>query len=124
MARKFIVIHTDMGTHAMSVGPFIVTGRYFKLLREAQAHAVISHEMGHITHRHALRRIWWLLSFQWEDMAERCKRQEFEADLFAVSRGHGRGLLDFLHGVQPHFSPLHPTQKERIAAILKAMGVA
>ena len=93
-------------------------GDDFYRLTELEQKAIIAHEEGHIAFGHARERLWRILSFQWKGFYERCEEQEFEADWYAVERGHAAGLISFLLR-----SPLHvksagyPTHKQRIEAI-------
>ena len=113
-----MIVSTNLNTFALSVGPFVVTGRHFKKLKPFEREAIIAHEKGHIFHMHALKRIWWLMTFQWKHLGVRCQAQEFQADRFAVFEGHGDGLLHFLSRIkETHISPLHPTSGERVANI-------
>lgn len=115
-----MVIGTTLDMVALTVGPFIVTGRYFDQLERVERAAVIAHETGHIVHRHAWRRLWWLVSGQWSYMKTRCQAQEYEADRYATMNGHGHGLIQFLsRPTKPHDSPLHPTHEERINNIMR-----
>jgi hypothetical protein len=108
---------TDLKTIAFSAGPVVVTGRYFEHLALNEQLAIIAHERGHIYHRHQLKRLWWVISFQWRGMAEKCKLQELQADKYAVLVGCADGLVSFLKQFGPHESPLHPTQELRIQEI-------
>lgn len=113
-----IVLSTKLRLFAMSVGPVVVTGLYLDLVSRAEREAVISHEIGHIIHLHALKRIWWILSGRWSGIQQRCRNQEFEADRYAVMNGHGGPMLRFLNRTRtPHNSAFHPSSDERIAAI-------
>lgn len=93
-------------------------GEDFYRLSKLEQAAVIAHEEGHIHHRHALKRLWWLVSFQWEGFLERCEAQELEADRYAVERGHAAGLISFLFRLGLHVkSDGYPTVRQRIEAI-------
>ena len=93
-------------------------GEAFDNLTPAEQAAVIAHERGHIAHRHALKRLWWMVSFQWKGFFERCEKQEMEADWYAVVRGHRAGLISFLFRSNPHVkSAGYPTHQQRIEAI-------
>jgi hypothetical protein len=93
-------------------------GDAFYQLTELEQCAVIAHEQGHIHHRHALKRLWWLVSFQWKGFFERCEAQELEADQYAAERGHAAGLISFLFRQGLHVkSDGYPTHKQRIEAI-------
>ena len=120
---KYWVIHTQADLIAASVWPWIiVTGKYFEDLKDDQARAVISHEIGHLKKHHAIIRIWWLLSLQWRNIAARCRQQEMDADEYAVRDGHGNGLISFLLLVKSHISPLHPTHVDRMKNIHRVIG--
>ena len=96
----------------------IQLGDDFYRLTELEQNAVLSHEEGHIRNRHALKRLWWLVSFQWKGFFERCEAQEIEADRYAVEHGHAAGLISFLFRCQMHVkSAGYPTHKQRIEAI-------
>lgn len=113
-----MIVSTRLNLVAMTVGPVIVTGAVFPKLTESQRAAVIAHERGHIVHRHGWKRIWWLISFQWRDLAHKCQVQELEADRHATVLGHGYSLIHFLNCLDStHKSPLHPTPEERIHRI-------
>jgi Zn-dependent protease with chaperone function len=117
------VIQTNLPTFGVSVGPVIVLGRYAKLLEDFERQAIIVHEHGHIEGRHALKRLARLLSLRWDGLMEVCRRQELEADKFAVRSGHALGLISFLSKVRPpHKNALHPTPKERISHIMSLLG--
>jgi Zn-dependent protease with chaperone function len=93
-------------------------GDAFYRLTELEQRAVIAHEEGHIHHRHALKRLWWLASFQWKGFFKRCEAQELEADRYAVERGHAAGLISFLFRQGLHVkSDGYPTHRQRIEAI-------
>ena len=109
-----MIIATRINIVAMSVGRHIVTGRQFERLDDFEQAAVIAHEMGHIFHRHALHRLWWLISFQWDNIKLRCSAQEYEADAFAKQHGHVDGLIHFLKRCKNEESLLHPSPQERI----------
>ena len=109
-----MVIHTSLNIIALSAFGHVVTGKRFHHCQEDEKHAIIAHEMGHIFHRHALKRILRLIFMKWDGLAEYCKRQELEADMYAASKGHGRAMVNFLARQKNHSSPLHPTPRERI----------
>lgn len=73
-------------------------------LTPAERAAVIAHERGHLARWHAERRLLWFLTLRvfwdWHGFLTMCEQQELEADQYAVSHGHGRGLRMFLvkHG--------------------------
>jgi Zn-dependent protease with chaperone function len=97
-------------------------GEAFDKLTPLEQAAVIAHERGHIVHRHAIKRLLWVLTlravFQTEKFFEMCEKQEMEADRYAVSRGHRAGLISFLFRSNLHVkSAGYPTHKQRIEAI-------
>lgn len=93
----------------------IQTGDGFRLLSEEQRAAVLAHERGHIRHRHAWKRLWWLVSVQWKGFFERCEAQELEADHYAAQCGHREGLVSFLtRWSQPIKSDGYPTVEQRL----------
>ena len=96
----------------------IQLGDEFYRLTELEQCAIIAHEQGHIHHRHALKRTWWIVSLQWGGFFERCEAQELEADRYAAERGHAAGLISFLFRSNLHVkSDGYPTHKQRIEAI-------
>lgn len=96
----------------------IEIGDEFCRLTPLEQWAVIAHEQGHIYHKHARKRLWWIVSFQWKGFFERCEAQELEADRYAAERGHAAGLMSFLFRSNLHVkSPGYPTHKDRIEAI-------
>jgi len=116
-----IAARLGIGVTAMSVGGLILLGDSFFVLTASEQLAVIAHEQAHIDRRHALRRVWWLVTMQWRNIYERCREQEFEADRIAAQNGHAKGLLSFLSRLSPESdgSPLHPTPQERIESLTK-----
>lgn len=114
-----MIVQTNLPTFGVSVGPVVVLGRYARMLDESERQAVIAHEMGHITGRHALKRLGRLVCLRWHDLLEFCRHQELEADAHAVRAGHAVGLLSFLAKLAPpHKDALHPTPHERVAHIM------
>lgn len=108
--------------NAVQIGPWsaIVLGRYFGHLSPLEQAATMAHEMGHLHHHHTRQRVVWLLKCRWlrESFATLTRAQEFEADDYAVARGHAPGLLKILaryYEVDP--GPFYPTPQERIARI-------
>ena len=116
-----MIVHVDANILAITVGPVIVTGRPFDTITQQEQRAIIAHERGHIHHRHTLKRLWWLISFQWMHLADWCKQQEHEADEYAVAQGQANGLYHFLTRVESHKSPLHPTPEERMENIRRVL---
>ena len=114
-----MILRTKLNTVAMTVGPAVVVGRYFDNLTLPEQAAVIAHERGHVFHCHASRRIWWLLSGQWADLAFRCREQEFECDIYAAELGHYAGLCAFLSLVRVNGSTLHPSSDDRLGNLRK-----
>ena len=118
-----MVLQTSLPTFGVSVGPFIVLGRYATLLEDFERQAIIVHEQGHIAKRHALKRLGRLLAGRWSGLMELCRNQELEADAHAVSSGHALGLISFLSKVRPpHKNALHPTPNERISHIMSLLA--
>lgn len=120
-------IQTNLPTFAFSVGFWpieaVVLGRYSKHLSPRERDAIIAHEMGHIVHRHAWKRLGWLLSCRWGNLSAVCHAHEFEADAFASDAGHSPGLLAFLSRCTPtHETALHPTPRDRINRIMARLS--
>lgn len=87
--------------------------------REQQA--MLLHEVGHCKLRHLERRLIAAIAliFWPPALAEFCKRQEFQADLFVAHCGYGRDLAQaFLRVKSTGESPLHPPISERIARLM------
>ncbi|HDR9098882.1 TPA: M48 family metalloprotease [Burkholderia vietnamiensis] len=82
----------------------VQTGDLMGHLTSSEQAAVIAHERGHLAHWHAEKRLMWFLTlavfWNWHGFLRMCERQELEADRYAISCGHGRGLRMFLikHG--------------------------
>lgn len=100
----------------------IQTGEAFHLLSERQQNAVLAHERGHIHHRHAWKRLGWIVTFRaffnWPGFLAMCERQELEADRYACERGHYVGLYVFLHQLSKDKKyDGYPTVKERLEAL-------
>jgi Zn-dependent protease with chaperone function len=107
---------------AFSLLDMIVIGEWFHLISSVEQAAIIAHETAHIHGWHQWKRIWWILSFQWKGLPEKCKLQELEADRYAVQNGHGPGLLKFLKRCRNSTSKFHPTFEERVANIHQTIG--
>ena len=118
-----VVIHTNW-RHlvALTAGPVIITGKWFQRLSDVEKEAAIAHEEGHIRHWHALKRIWWVMSFQWRGIEQRCREQEHEADAYAVECGCAAGLISLLIRLRDIKGPLHPSRDERIAHIRRSLS--
>ena len=115
-----MVVSTRLNLFAVSVGPLIVTGRYFPLLLPVERDALVAHEMGHIEYRHLSQRLWRIVTGKWMGLSDLCHAQEFEADRYATIAGHGAGLIQFLRRLNPtHKTPLEPTPDERIKNIVR-----
>jgi Peptidase family M48 len=100
----------------------IQLGEEFTLLSEREQAAVLAHEHGHIHHRHALKRLWWMLTFRacfnWKGFLAMCEAQELEADSYAVECGHAPGLIQFLLNSAPRTKvDGYPTIHERLGNI-------
>lgn len=118
-----MILQTNLPTFGATVGPFVVLGRYTKLLDGFERDAVVAHEQGHIVGRHAMKRLFRLVSMQWTDLMAVCRLQELEADAHAVREGHALGLISFLGKVNPpHKNALHPTPNERIDHIMRLLA--
>ena len=97
-------------------------GAGFYLLTDLEQRAVVAHEQGHIFHRHALKRLWWIISlrafFNWDGFLKMCESQELEADHYAVDHGHFAGLYYFLYRQSRDVKyPGYPSIKDRLEAI-------
>jgi Zn-dependent protease with chaperone function len=112
--KKFIAYATPWGT--------IRTGSLFEKLTPREQLAVLAHERGHIVHRHAWKRIWWMVTLQVfirEDAYwAMCRAQEFEADQHAVKGGHTTGLAMVLARCPIAQTDSHPSKQERLARLL------
>lgn len=118
------IVRKDIPTIANAVwlGPWsmIVIGRYFDRLSPLEQAATLAHERGHLAKGHTRARIVWLAKCRWlhSSFATFTRAQEFEADDYAVARGHAAGLIKLLaraYEVDP--SPHYPSPQERIARI-------
>ena len=115
-----MIVSTGLDIYAVCAGPFVITGRRMGGLTEEEREAIVWHERGHIFHGHLAKRLWWLLTGQWDHLAARCEAQEYEADRFAVMHHCGPGLMHFLKRMNPtHKTPLHPTAGDRIDNITR-----
>lgn len=72
--------------------PRIVVGRGLAAYRGDIRAAILAHELGHIYHRHTLKRLLAVFSFSFRHMIREARRHEMEADLYAASLGYGRQL--------------------------------
>lgn len=118
-----MILQTNLPTFGATVGPFVVLGRYSRLLDDFERDAVVAHERGHIRNRHALKRLGRLVSMRWAGLTAVCRLQELEADECAVRDGHALGLISFLSKVsEPHKNALHPTPRERIDHIMRLLA--
>ena len=100
----------------------IQKGSLFHTLSPREQEAVLAHERGHITHRHAWERLVWIVTLRAlrkpEAFFAMCEAQEFEADRYAVQCGHGPGLVSFLGRGKLHAKSIgYPTARERLEAI-------
>lgn len=99
----------------------IRTGEAFETLSPEEAHAVITHEEGHIRYWHIEKRMLWVLSgrafFNPEGFFALCATQELEADDYAAKRGHGAALAAFLAKLPDTPKDGYPSNKERIARL-------
>lgn len=118
-----MIVETDLPVVACTVFGVVLTGAPYRTLTPQEQESIIAHEYGHIHHRHTQRRLWWILTLQWDRIAERCRAQEFEADRYATMGGFGHGLLKFLsrmHNAQ--HSDFHPSPVERMENIKRWIG--
>jgi Zn-dependent protease with chaperone function len=113
-----MIIQSKMRLVAASVGPFIVTGIWFKRLPKIEQDAVLAHEQAHLDLRHQWVRWWWIISLQFSDIHGRCCQQEYDADEHAAKRGHGEGLIRFLRRFSESESKFHPSAQMRIQKLL------
>lgn len=100
----------------------IQTGDLMALLPAYEQKAIIAHEEGHIAHRHAQKRLLWLVTLRAlvnpEGFFAMCEAQELEADGYARERGHAAGLISFLFRRQLHVkTPGYPTAQRRLEAL-------
>lgn len=108
-------------------GGLVVTGRTFDRLTNSQKRAVLAHEEGHATLRHQRERLRYIFTGRWARLPELCRQQELEADAYAVKKGHGTALVNFIHAATlsptdpPKGGGLHPSPHERIIAILRLL---
>jgi hypothetical protein len=97
-------------------------GDGFYALSEREQNAVLAHEHGHLHHRHAWKRLGWIVTLRAfrkpEAFFALCEAQELEADRYAVERGHAPGLISFLFRHSLHVkSDGYPTTRQRLEAI-------
>lgn len=114
MKKPFYARSTPWGT--------IQIGDRFKELSEKEQAAVLAHEHGHIHHRHALRRLGWILTLRAfrkpDEFFALCEAQELEADRYAAKAGHSVGLIAFLLRRKSRVkSPGYPTAFDRVEAV-------
>lgn len=100
----------------------IQTGKGFAKLTEREQRAVIAHEQGHLHHRHAWKRLAWILTLRatldGSGFLAMCEAQELEADRYSAERGHTPGLVSFLFRHSLHVkSDGYPTPSERLEAL-------
>jgi Zn-dependent protease with chaperone function len=100
----------------------IQTGDLFDLLPAFEQRAIIAHEEGHVVHRHALKRLAWVVTlraiFSPRKFLSMCEAQEFEADRYAVALGHRAGLISFLFRRKSHAqAPGYPEVSARLEAL-------
>ena len=97
-------------------------GEGFYKLTPHEQEAVLAHERGHIAHRHAWERLWWIVTLRAIRKPEAywamCEAQELEADRYAAAQGHAAGMVSFLFRLSWHVkSDGYPTVRRRIEAI-------
>jgi len=89
---------------------------YWKL-EPFERQAVLAHEMGHIVHCHAIKRILWFVSlrmfFNRAGYWNTCQAQELQADEYAMWLGCAEGLKSVLRKT-PGGGLGYPTRGERI----------
>ncbi len=105
---------------------YIEVGYDWFALSGMEQQAALMHEVGHcVAHHMSLRLL--LLPFCWLPIVQRfARRQELEADAFAVREGHGIGLLHLIFRYQrvPQDTitrKLCPTAQERAQNVLKLL---
>ena len=98
-------------------GTIQTTDRFYALPIEQQI-AVSMHEAGHIKHKHAWKRLMWILTgkafFRTERFFEMCAAQELEADSHVRDSGYGRELAAFLILHVRGTSPGYPSARRRL----------
>jgi Zn-dependent protease with chaperone function len=114
MKQTCVARSTPWGT--IQIGPA------FQHLTPLEQEAVLAHERGHVAHRHALKRLWWIVSlravFNFDGFLALCEQQEFEADRYAAELGHRAGLAAFLASrIWEPKSAGYPSARERLEAI-------
>lgn len=112
--KDFIARCTPWGT--------IQTGRGFRFLSPQEKAAVLAHERGHIAHRHALKRLGWVVTLRalrdWNGFLQMCEAQEYEADRYAVRQGCKVGMQVFLaKRIGLPAGPGYPSARERLEAL-------
>ncbi len=99
-------------------GTIQTTDRFYALPSEQQI-AVSMHEAAHIKHRHAWKRLGWLLLIGFnlltvETFYARCAAQELEADSHVRDSGYGRELAAFLISRGMSTAPGYPSVRCRL----------
>jgi beta-lactamase regulating signal transducer with metallopeptidase domain len=98
----------------------VVSGAFLMLDEDVQS-AIILHELAHLKKKHALKRVFWILTGKWFSIPKllaAAREQEFEADDYVGTMGYAKALMRFL---VTHKSPdggFHPKPSERIARLL------
>ncbi len=98
-------------------GTIQTTDRFYALPIEQQI-AVSMHEAAHIRHKHAWKRLAWILAgkafFQTDRFFEMCAAQELEADSHVRDSGYGRELAAFLISRGMSTAPGYPSVRSRL----------
>jgi hypothetical protein len=98
-------------------GTIQTTDRFYALPIEQQI-AVSMHEAAHIKHRHAWKRLGWILTgkafFQSDRFFAMCATQELEADRHVRDGGYGRELAAFLILHVRSTAPGYPSVRSRL----------
>lgn len=111
-------IKTNLNMISATAFGMVVTGRLFDDLSDEVKAACVAHEQGHIKNHHALKRFFWLLAGVWiwdmDWLKAKIHEQEFEADAYAASKGHAKGMICFLNAFNMPETELHPSSQARI----------
>lgn len=94
----------------------VVTGDLFELLTDAEQHAVMAHEMGHIVGSHMRQRWALFLKFDWlawDDFAAKLRAQELQADEWAARTGHAAGMISALRHMGAVHDRMHYVAEQR-----------
>jgi len=96
-------------------GTIQTSDRFYALPIEQQI-AISMHEAAHIKHKHAWKRLWWILTGRAfsERFFEMCASQELEADSYVRDSGYGRELATFLISRGMSVAPGYPSVRRRL----------